>query len=59
MRKFLALATTISTTILVTATNVPSAKACDLGDFFKDLLQPAREIADPYFDNVWYASLYP
>jgi hypothetical protein len=59
LKKILDLATTISTTILVVATNAPSAKAYDFGDFFKDLLQPAREIADPYFDNVWYASLYP
>jgi hypothetical protein len=29
--------------------------AKDAGDAFG---QPIREMADPYFDNVWYASLY-
>ena len=28
-------------------------------DWWNDLFNPAREIADPYFDNFWFASLYP
>ena len=35
-------------------TPAPNLKA----DWWNDLFNPAREIADPYFDNVWYASLY-
>lgn len=49
----------VSASILLAVTSANPAKAYDFGDFFKDLLQPAREITDPYFDNVWYASLYP
>ena len=58
MNKARTLTTVISTALLIATTNVSPAKA-DWGDFLKDIFQPAREIADPYFDNVWFASLYP
>ena len=35
-------------------TPAPNLKA----DWWNDLFNPVREIADPYFDNFWYASLY-
>jgi hypothetical protein len=44
-----------SATLLIGILLATPAKA----DWWNDLFNPVREIADPYFDNIWYASLYP